>query len=57
MRQTNRRVTKHGRKRPGTIQDKIWVATAVYPAGNKLVVYIDAVTGNVLAETEIEADH
>jgi len=45
------------RSKPGTIQNKVWMATADYPAGNKLIVCIDAVTGNVLAETEVEARH
>jgi hypothetical protein len=32
----------------------IWITEAVYPAGNKLIVYLDAVTGREIAMTETE---
>lgn len=33
-----------------------WVVEAVYPAGNKLVVYIDARNGKIMVVSEIEAE-
>jgi hypothetical protein len=33
----------------------IWAVTAKYPAGNKMIVYIDAITGKQVGLTEIEA--
>lgn len=33
----------------------VWIVTAVYPAGNKMAVYIDAETGRQLAMSESEA--
>ncbi|WP_438447812.1 PepSY domain-containing protein [Gorillibacterium sp. sgz5001074] len=32
----------------------VWAVTAVYPAGNKMIVWIDAVTGKQISLTEIE---
>jgi hypothetical protein len=33
----------------------VWDLTAKYPAGNKMVVEIDAVTGTILSQADIEA--
>jgi uncharacterized membrane protein YkoI len=32
-----------------------WIVEAVYPAGNKMVVYMDARTGKIMVVSEIEA--
>jgi hypothetical protein len=33
----------------------VWVVSTIYPAGNKFIVQVDALTGAEISETEIEA--
>jgi hypothetical protein len=33
----------------------VWDVTAIYPAGNKMIVEIDAVTGKIISQADIEA--
>jgi hypothetical protein len=40
----------------GTESYNIWTATTTYPYGNKLIVQIDASTGEILSVLEVEAE-
>lgn len=39
------------------VNQAVWVITATYPAGNKMIVYLDADNGKELVLSEIEANN